>query len=428
MARYNAMKVLFLTAVKIPVQCAGIFMTMMLLLYVSTGINPAQADDAPEVRAVSEILPAGYHRSNYYRINDVTVNNNNYLFTVESDYGNFRIESVGLTLKYLRETETVGQVLNQIPATVSEDQVDLKSQLRIRAESAIDILASPLGTAGNLAGQLARNLGDTLAGDSPYVIYDSSYEAGDKHDPNLAIHKRNISSQLGLDVYSSNGIVQHMLMQLARNRSAGNISSGAVLINVNDDYKHKIANGKLQREIDSVIRGRTVQELYEYNRDLLGRIGIPEDIADSFLNHPAYSPSVQTTIIKHMDYLYGVDNYRDYLSLSLLATDEVTACAFARILEMMAWYSDNIDAIAAIRLTGKTVSGITVGDEQIVFYPDDLFYLDEDKEVLLDTLEMRAKVNGYNKVRLVSYGTLSRLAKAGLLERDMDYMEEFLFK
>lgn len=384
--------------------------------------------DGPELKQLSDILPGDYHRSGYYRINDVSVNNDNYLFTIESDYGNFRIESVCLTLKYLKETETVSQVLNQISDSVDPARVDLKSQLRIRAESAIDILASPLGTAGNLAGQLARNLGDTFAGNSPYIIYGDSSEYTNTEDPNLGIHKRNIAHQLGLDVYSSNAVVQHLLSQLAGERSAGNISSGSVLINIDNSYERKVADGRLDREINSVIRTHTREDLYSYNESLLDSIGLPEDIAREFLAHPAYSPSLQTTIIKYMDYLYAIDNYRDYLALSLLASDEVTAHAFARILKMIAWYSDNLEAISRIKVIGKTVSGLTESNEQVIFYPDDLFYIDESRQQLLDLINERARVNGYKKVILVSYGTLSQMSRTRMLESNIDYMEEFLFK
>ena len=387
----------------------------------------AYADDSLELKTLSQIIPGDYHQSIYYRINDVSTNNNNYVFTVESDYGNFRIESVGLTLKYLMETQIVSQVLNQITSDADSQQVDLKSQLRIRAESAIDILSSPLGTASNLAGQLARNLGDTFAGNSPYIVYNSNNDSGEEFDPNLEIHKRNISSQLGLDVYSSNYIVQHMLTQLARERSAGNISSGSVLVNVNKNYEKRIFGGRLDREIDSVLRMYTVENLYQHNTEILQKIGMPEDISKNFLMHKAYSPSLQTVILKYLQYLYQLENQQEYMGLTLLATDEVTASSFARVLKMIAWYSDNVEAVKTFKLLGNNISVISENNNQVVIIPDDIFYLNDANTELIKSLKERARINKYSGVKLIVYGSISDKAKAEMLNSGIDYIEQYLF-
>lgn len=387
----------------------------------------ACADDSLELKTLSEILPGNYHQSSYYRITDISTNYNNYVFTVESDYGNFRIESVGLTLKYLMETQIVSQVLNQITSDADSQQVDLQSQLRIRAESAIDILSSPLGTAGNLAGQLVRNLGDTFAGNSPYIIYDSNYDSDEEFDPNLEIHKRNISSQLGLDVYSSNNIVQHMLTQLARERSAGNISSGSVLVNVNKNYEKKVADGRLDREIDSIIRKNTVEELYQHNLSLLQNTGIQDAIGKNFLMHQSYSPSLQTMILKYLQYLYQLENQQEYMGLTLLATDEVTASSFARALKMIAWYSDNVEAVKTFKLLGNYISVISENNNQIVIIPDDIFYLNDMTTELIKSLKERARINKYSGVKLIVYGSISDMAKTEMLNSGIDYIEQYLF-
>ena len=383
--------------------------------------------DSPELKPLSDILPGNYHQSGYYRINDLSINNNNYVFTVESEYGRFRVESVGLALKYLRETQIVSQVLNQIPSRSDSQEVDLQSQLRIRAESAIDILSSPLGTAGNLAGQLARNLGDTFAGNSPYVIYESEYEGSNRMDPNLEIHKRNIASQLGLDVYSSNDIVQHMLIQLARERSAGNISSGSVLVNVNNNFEIKIASGQVDGEINTIIRKYPVDVLYTHNASLLEDLGISEGIRKNFLMHQSYSPSLQTTVIKYLEHLYFIDNPDEFLGLSLLATDEVTANSFARVLRIFAWYNENYDKLKAFKLVGNQITVLSETDELIVVYPHDVFLLNEDTEALINTLVERATINDYSGIRIVAYGSITDAAKSELLDKGIDYSENVLF-
>ncbi|MCG8324836.1 MAG: hypothetical protein MI673_04910 [Thiotrichales bacterium] len=386
---------------------------------------PASAQDTPELKPLSELLPGNYHRSTYYRINDVFPNKRNYVFFVESEYGNFRIESVGLTLKYLREIQIVSQVLHQIQATADTSAVDLQSQLRISADSAIDILSSPLDTAGNLAGQLARNLGDTFAGNSPYITHDRKLSGASEQDPNLRIHKRNISSQLGLDVYSSNSVVQRMLLQLARERSAGNISSGSVLVNVNNNYEKKA--GRLDFEIASILRKHTVDQLYLHNSGLLDRTGISKEISNQFLMHPAYSPSLQTRIIKYLDHLYGVENREDFLELSLLATDEVTANAFARILHMIVTYEEENGKAKQIKLIGLNVSIVTDSNKQVLIYPDDMFNLDINHSELISNVAERARINKYKNVSVQAYGSISDQAKAELLAKDMDFRERVLF-
>lgn len=383
------------------------------------------AADTPNLKSLSDVLPGNYHQSSFYRIDDFYINNNNYIFTIDSEYGKYQIESVGLTLKYLKEIEIVSQVMNQISNDVDSFNVDLQSQLHITADSAIDILSSPLGTATNLAGQLAQNLGDTFAGNSPYVIYESQLNDDEKRDPNLDIHKRNISSQLGLDVYSSNGIVQHMLSELARKRSAGNISSGSVLVNVNRDYEKKESDKLLEHEIQSIIRRNTTEQLYLHNSNILQGFRTPEKLANSFLMHFAYSPSMQTYIIKYLEKMDQLDSKVDFINLLLLASDEVNAAAFLRILKMINIYKEKSAVVREIKLFDNNVSMILEDEIQVVLYPHDYFHQNDS---LLDQISERARINDYKKVVFLAYGFIADDAKLDLLDKGIDYVERFTFR
>ncbi len=393
--------------------------------------NPAFAQDVPAPRALSDILPGNYHRSSFYRINDFFLEQNNYVFSIESDYGKYRVESIPLALKYLREIQIVSQVMNQSSNEIDPNQVDLQSQLSIRADSAIDILSSPLGTASNLAGQLAKNLGDTFEGNSPYIIHDSQLDEGTTADPNREIHKRNIANQVGLDVYSANELVQMMLSKLAQQRSAGKISSGSVLVTVNENYEKRAQGGRLDREIESKIRNNTSKQLLSMNISMLQDMDVAKDIGLGLLQHPAYSPSLQTRIIHYLNYLDldDIENINDYLRLCLLANDEVNATAFHTILKLLVTYLDDFDTAGAFKLIGTSVSFVTSDtEEQLVLYPHDEFYLNEDNSVLLSTITQRAEVNKYKKIRLLTYGKISDDAKLDLLDKNIDFTEQAVFQ
>lgn len=115
------------------------------------------------------------------------------------------------------------------------------------------------------------------------------------------------------------------------------------------------------------------------------------------------------------------------MGLTLLATDEVTASSFARALKMIAWYSDNVEAVKTFKLLGNYISVISENNNQIVIIPDDIFYLNDMTTELIKSLKERARINKYSGVKLIVYGSISDMAKTEMLNSGIDYIEQYLF-
>ena len=132
------------------------------------------------------------------------------------------ITSLALFRNRIQEISTLAQAINQFQKEDDGLSDELRGQFSIRADSAIDIISRPVESAANLAGQIADNLTETLSGASTETTR-FSYLGQESKDPVAAMHKRNIASQWGLDVYSSNLNVQEFLNAVTKARSAGRI-------------------------------------------------------------------------------------------------------------------------------------------------------------------------------------------------------------
>ena len=253
----------------------------------------AESNETYPVVNSNTILSSEYLSSTYHRVDSVDINKDFYHFIVESDIGQYDISSLALLTKRVNEIKTVSRAINTYKQQDDQFSGELRSQLRLSGDSAVDFLTSPLSTASNLAGQLADNFNATLTGEDPYQA-DQSNRPSYNEPSNLttAVHKRNIAFQLGLDVYTSNLKVQSFLNAVANARASGRISAG---IGLSDDFSNRASVSELDLNIKYLIKNNSVAELNYYNTEGLSMIGIkPLKRPMTFRNRPVMSSATIT--------------------------------------------------------------------------------------------------------------------------------------
>lgn len=392
-------------------------------------VSPVWTDEyesAPLINAAA-FLPGDLLYSVHHQVEGMDVNGGFYRFQVDSEFGYYQVISLALLRTRVHEIKTLAQAINQFDAEDDQFSGRLRSQLHVSGESAVDIITSPFGTASQLAGQLANNLGETLAGVN--ILAEKKgfrYEDVEPADAIAATHKRNIASQLGLDVYSTNNNVQAFLNTVTKARSSGRISAGVALVRKQQTPGVRIAGGQLDNIINSRLKSSSVSELNYINEQLLSGMRIDKDLRDRFLHHSRLSPRHQTVIATYLDYLDGVRNRAAIIKEALSSGDEAEALSYELLARMLALYHEQFDSLRKLHVS-QGIAGAVMRTRKITYFiVVDILYWTEETENIYRTLAERAKSAGYKKWGLVLLGTTTPTARRNLTNMGFVLFENFL--
>ncbi|MFT7459444.1 MAG: hypothetical protein ACI909_002125 [Planctomycetota bacterium] len=399
----------------------------LFLFCITSNISYAAYETLPVIR-MSDVLTSQQAQSLYHRVEDIVLDGKFYNFRVESEIGSYNITSLALFRNRIEEISTLAQAINQFNKEDDSLSEELSGQFSIRANSAIDILSRPVESAANLAGQIAENLDETLnraPSDSTIVF---GYLGGELKDPVAAMHKRNIASQWGLDVYSSDLRVQEFLNAVTKARSSGKISAGTPTLRNQIARPAKAANIEIEANTAYLLKSKSVDELNQINLALLTAMNINKDIANKFLKHAAFSPRHKTRISHYLDALSGVRNRSAFIEAANQAKNEVMALAFDEGAMMLNYYHNKIASLETLYAGSEVLEAISLDRRIVYFVPVDLIYWSEQTEQLFDSLLQRAKQSGFETWELVTAGSVSEEASLQLLQRKFTLRERFVNK
>lgn len=399
---------------------------LVILLAVVSYVSVGETGQSSPAISLRDILPEDFINSANYRINILGVKDDFYQFLVESELGNYKIDSLALLLKRLKEIDVIIQISNQLNQNSDPYTDELQSELRINSDSPVDLLTSPLDTASNFAGQLVTNLGDTLSAEAFVNEYPLEKNVKLSTDPIHDMHKRNAASQLGLDVYTRNIQVQLFLNRLASLRSAGDISAGAHLIKSSSNEEVKISSGQIERKISNTVRKNSREELEIGNGFLMSSLNISDDLQKEFLGNRNLSPSLKTSIIYYLDSIHDVENLSEAIAVAAILEDAISSGAFLQLIKMVALYHEKISKIIKLQSKGSILSAITADGRLLHFYSKDIFTLSKEHERLINRIVRISERKNYTRSEIILYGDITDQARSDLLEKNIDYREYFL--
>ena len=380
-------------------------------------------EHAPVINS-NEVLDSAYLSSTYHRVENVGFNNGFYLFDVESEFGRDQIVSRALLKKRVDEIKTLGAAISQFERDNQLLSQELRSELSVSGASAVDILTSPISTASQLAGQLRDNLGDTLAGENPFIEeYAIRYSYVEPDDPTTAQHKRNVAYQLQLDLYSNNFRVQSFLNSVANARAAGRVSAG---VGVGQNFFNTSHQSMLDQRIRLALKNKTLAELNRYQRDLLNQMNVNPLVADAFMQQPFISPSNRTVILFYLSQLENVAGLDMLIELISTSDNEVTTLVFERLCKAVYFYSNRVEPVVSY-IGFESQPALVSPDRTIIFFEHkDLLVWSEENKSKFEKLYADAGDNGYSQVRLVSLGNFTDLAATMLMQLGYKPRPEFL--
>jgi hypothetical protein len=181
--------------------------------------------------------------------------------------------------------------------------------------------------------------------------------------------KRKLAGQLGVDVYSSNQVLQKNLNSLAWAAYAGgmSITAGFVAIRAVSTVSSLSVMGASRVEgLNKMLLDNSPEDLRRLNRQQLAKMGLDGNEIDLFLRNPWYSPRHRTVLVEELAGMSKTKNRKKFVTLATTAESEQDAFFFQRIAQLMRGYHDTQSPIQEIDLIGSLAVGYAADDVLVV--------------------------------------------------------------
>ena len=330
--------------------------------YETPSVLDARAILSPDVRkgqhhtVLDEVVPFRYtHR-----------------FRITSPYGQF--EAYGENMLRIRIHEiqaiaTMEEEANHLQGLAAGAKHAILSPFRFAlglfTEPTETILAVPKGM-----WRMATRIGEMATG-----------ERGNLEDPEnqelmgLSTVKRQVADHFGVDVYSSNQVLQEKLDGLSWAGYAGDAAIRLATLPIGGPAGAMITGTSFSTTVSELLRDHGPEELRRLNRDKLEAMDIDDSLVEAFLKHPWYSPRHETVLVQALSEMDTVNNRKTFFEVATSAEFEEDALFFQRMAEMLLSYHQNVkplDQLVAIEdrlLMGMTRDHTLVGMLPVGYLP-----------------------------------------------------------
>ncbi len=395
----------------------GVLLLGFCVVLLSTfGNLMAKECEVPVNANASDVLPANLISGPYHHVRETVVSHGYmYRYTVDSDFGQF--EATG--------NDGLRKLLREIPAIASLRDVS-KSEAFVKSLGGAALKPLKLGEG------LITDPVDTITGIPKGVAQLFSYaytSATGKRNPAedsqaeqllaLSAYKRQYAYKLGVDVYSSNPVLQKELNRVGWASVAASLSFSAAMMPLGVAGS-VVSYSRLGQQINEVLKEQPPVKLRQRNEKALLEMGISKDATKKFLDHPTFTPRQFTVIVTSLSALKGTIGRDAFLRFALAANDEESANFVMNIAEIMKGYHETVSPIEEIRVGSGLVFARAKNGSVIIPFPVDHFFWTEQADEFVRTSVRNHKASGKpwpsGGVTLWVTGTASPLAKSTLEE------------
>jgi len=277
-------------------------------------------------------------------------------------------------------------------------------------EGAKNLVSDPVGTVkGTLSGvgALFRRAGQSL-----------SEPASDSEDSALrrAIGvskiKRDYAREFGVDVYSTNAVLQSRLDALADATSLGGLSAGAALMFVPGGAGVAVSVSKGTQMVNDADINRPPTDLRLMNRERLGAMGVNPDIIDLFMLNTVYSPTQQTLLVVALNKMNNTADRGVFIKFAIPTSDNDVALFRQRQAQMYAAYNSGVQPLRRFVPIGTFTAAEAADGTLLFIVPLDHMVWTQ----AMANIARAATASSKNAKarRLISLGSVSKTASASL--------------
>ena len=396
-------------------------MVSMVLLCATASVTSAAQFEVPANRRAAEILPAELLKGPHYQVRE-TVVSYGYMhhWTVDSDFGTFEVTGDGALRALIREIYAIA-ALEEISrgeafagAVASAAKQPLEFAGKMVTDPVDTITALPKGVF-----QIFENVGTSIS-----MEHDPSEDSKLEQALFVSSWKRDFAAEFGVDVYSSNKVLQEQLNRVGWASAIGGLSLSAALTPLSGGGVLLFKTTRLANVVTDALKREPPSRLRIINNDKLSAMGISEDLANRFLDHPNFTPRHDTVIVAALADLRNPRGRDVFLQAILSAQDEVGATFFMNIAQTLQGYNDTVSPIEDIALVGGLTIARAKNGRALIPFPLDHGVWSERGSRVIRLMKQTYEANGFRgKYDFWVTGTVTPLARRELAAMGIEATE-----
>ena len=345
----------------------GILLTAALLMAVAW---PAWADgfEYPGVRQASQILPKHMLAGPHFKVREKVVTYG-YLhhWTVDSDFGVFEVTGDGALRQLIKEIHAIAALrkISNSDAFVRSLAESAKAPINL----AKGLIQHPVDTISGIPKgvfQIFGNIAEAIT-----MEHDPSEDSGIKQMLFVSSWKRDFAHDYGIDVYSSNKVLQKELNRVGWYAAIAGLSVSAVGAAASATAILVLKDMRLANQLNNALKQEPPSRLRIINKKKLAEMGVPESLSEKFLDHPHFTPRHDTIIVGSLYDMKGARGQGAFLKYVMSASDEVAANFFQDMAEMMRGYHEHVSPITDITPVGGFVVVKAANGSYMIPFPLD---------------------------------------------------------
>ncbi|MEE8207778.1 MAG: hypothetical protein V3T88_02295 [Nitrosomonadaceae bacterium] len=388
---------------------------------------PIQSDEyeTTDVLSAHEILPPKLLEGEYHNVQEdvLTYGFTNY-FTITSPFGTFEAEGEDMLRNRIHEIKAIA-ALQDIKKTKAFGSAAKKAATS-SVKGAWSLITHPVNTVSGVpkgVGRLFGRIGEMVKG-----------ERGDTEDSvakelvGFSKIKRQYAHKLGVDVYSSNEVLQKDLNSVSWAGFAGGAGVSLAMMPIRSASTAayiSIKATKFTHGMNKIMLDNAPEDLRRINREKLQQMGVEDPVIEEFLRHPKFSPRHETFLVHALAEMEGVENRDQLIKQALFAESELDAFIFQRVAEMMYGYHKNVGPIKEIIPVRRLVVGYTADQKIVATIPIDYIYWTEQADHgSAAVVRLRSKGRPVKRVELWITGNITSKAKHEIEARGIVVKEQ----
>ena len=341
--------------------------------------------EEPTVVDARDILPPDLLSSEHHTVLDsVTPFRFTFHFDITSPFGQFEAYGIDQLRDRIQEIHAlaliekeVNQVLCVVEGAKNVVLGPFKFLLGLLTDPADTLMAIPQGL-----WRVVSRIQEMTLGSRGELE-----EAHSKELIGFSTVKRKIASAYGVDVYTSNEVLQEKLNTLSWAGFAGDTSLRLATLPIAGPAGALITGTSLSTTMGDFLQDYAPEDLRLLNRGKLHAMAIDDSLIDAFLAHPWYSPRHETILVQALTHMDGVLHRDKFLEVAMRAEFEEDALFFQRIAEMLEAYHNRVAPLTEILVIDQhLLVGYTSEQHLVAMVPVSLLPWRQDIEKAADTL------------------------------------------
>lgn len=412
------------TIVFLTLLCANFATAVSLLPYSSA----TAAYETPTTLDARAILPPDVRRGPHHTVLDEVVPfRHTHRYRITSPYGQFEAyggEMLKIRIQEIEAIATMDEEVNHIQSVAAGAQHAIlspfKFMLDLVSKPTETLLAVPRGM-----WHMATRIGEMAVGERGSLEDTENAEL-----LGFSAVKRQVANHFGVDVYSSNRVLQEKLNSLSWAGYAGDAAIRLATLPIGGPAGAVLTGTSFSTTVGELLRDHTPEELRHLNRNKLEIMKLDDSLIEAFLQHPWYSPRHETVLVQALFEMNIVKNRKTFFKVATSARFEEEALFFQRIAEMLLSYHQNVKPLEQfVAIDDRLLMGLTRDHTLIGMLPVEFLPWRAELGEAAETVATWASAQQVKKVELWMTGKPTPRAHRELLARGitvrrgaMDYL------